>query len=82
MLLDYQQLVGDPPFRLEQPSLTTPDLDAALVRAGDGWVIRAPYGDSESSGRLRESSRPPWATFREADGAVAYRFEKGMFVAP
>jgi hypothetical protein len=82
MLLDYQQLVGDPPFQLEQPALTPPDLDAALARAGNGWVIRAPYGDSESSGRLRESSRPPWATFHEADGAVAYRFEKGMFVAP
>jgi hypothetical protein len=82
MLLDYQQLVGEPPFRLEQPALTSSDLDAALARAGDGWIIRAPYGDSESSGRLRDSSRQPWATFHEADGAVAYRFEKGRFVAP
>lgn len=82
MLLDYQQLVGNPPFRLEQPSLTSPDLEAALSRVGEGWVIRMPHGDSESSGRLRASSRAPWATFPEADGAVAYRFEKGAFLAP
>ncbi|MCM3876463.1 MAG: hypothetical protein NEA02_08595 [Thermoanaerobaculia bacterium] len=82
MLLDYQQLVGDPPFRLEQPSLTVADLDAALARAGEGWVVRAPNGDSETAGRLRVSSLPPGATFHEADGAVAYRFEKGRLVAP
>jgi hypothetical protein len=82
MLLDYQQLVGEPPFRLEQPALTPPDLDAALARAGEGWVVRAPYGGSETAKRLEASSLPPWATFHEADGAVAYRFEKGRFVAP
>jgi hypothetical protein len=82
MLLDYQQLVGEPPFRLERPALTSSGLDAALARLEEGWVVRAPYGGSEASRRLEASPLPPWASFPEADGAVAYRFERGRLVAP
>jgi len=82
MLLDYQQLVGDPPFRLEQPSLTSRDLDAALAHIGEGWVIRAPYGGSEAAESLKASAVRPWGIFDGADGASAYRFEKGKIIAP
>jgi hypothetical protein len=82
MLLDYQQLVGEPPFRLEQPSLTSRDLDATLARIGEGWVIRAPYGGSETAERLKASALRPWGIFDGADGASAYRFENGRLVAP
>jgi len=82
MLLDYQQLVGDPPFRLEQPSLTSRDLDAALARIGEGWVVRAPYGGSQAAERLKTSALRPWGIFDTADGAAAYRFENGRLVAP
>lgn len=82
MLLDYQQLVGEPPFRIEQPCLTPKDLDAALARLGEGWVFRAPYGRSETAERLKASGPAPWAVFAEADGVALYRFEKGRIVPP
>jgi hypothetical protein len=82
MLLDYQQLAGNPPFRIEQPCLTRKDLDAALARLGEGWVFRAPYGGSEAATLLAASGPKPWATFAEADGVALYRFEKGKIVPP
>lgn len=82
MLLDYQQLVGEPPFRIEQPCLVPRDLDAVLARLGEGWVIRAPYGGSETAALLAASGPKPWATFAEADGVAVYRFEKGKIIPP
>ncbi|MEO8054434.1 MAG: hypothetical protein ABI768_04745 [Acidobacteriota bacterium] len=82
MLLDYQQLEGQPPFRIEQPCLTPRELDAALARLGEGWVFRAPYGGSATAEFLVASGPNPWATFAEADGVALYRFEKGKIVPP
>jgi hypothetical protein len=81
MLLDYQMLARDAPFRMDrEPCLTSAALDATLQRLGEGWVFRAEWGGSESGERLKSSGLRPWATFPEADGVAVYRFEKGRIV--